>query len=191
MYQKYIWITPIHLKNNFLKPLSASSPDGPLSCHLRHTDESDDKPDIYWNGEDCPEVLVQQGEEPSLATRWHQTPSASLRITSLTHVVKSLKQWFINEFRKACRRGCFLSLHDSIILFWAACLQEASQCILILCTTCSPLTAADVFCCSLEGCSSTKSFGLLWRTSPLWPPGPSGISLLVSHKWPPSSTWSG
>lgn len=47
------------------------------------------------------------------------------------------------------------------------------------------------FCCSSEGCSLIKSFALSWRISPPWPRGPLETSLLASHKWPPSSTWSG
>lgn len=42
--------------------LSLSSPDGHVCCDLRHSDQPDDQLDIYRNGEDRPQMLVQQGE---------------------------------------------------------------------------------------------------------------------------------
>ena len=103
-YQLWLRIYPCILVNR----LCVSSPDGPVRCHLRHADQPDDQPHIYWNGEDRPQMLVQQGEEPGSATRWRRAPSASHCVTALTHRMESLQHWFINESRKACRRGSFL-----------------------------------------------------------------------------------
>lgn len=63
-------------------PLIASSPDGLVFCHLWYPHQLDDQLDSDWVGEDCLEVLIQQGEYPHLATRWPQAPRASPHTTS-------------------------------------------------------------------------------------------------------------
>lgn len=104
--------------------LSVSSPDGPLSGHLWHPDQLDDQLDINWDGKDRLEMLIQQGEEPCSAIRWH-------------HVHHFLSHhWHSGE--KASRNDLLMrperpvgeganTLHASFILFWAVCLQEASK----------------------------------------------------------------
>lgn len=124
---RYLQLSRFH--SIFAEPFSLFStlsfgpsapPDGALSCHLRHPDQPDDQLDIHRDGEDGAQMLVQQGEELSSATRWHRAPCASHHITSLTHMMKSLQPWFINESRKACRTGSFLSARQHL-LFWAVC----------------------------------------------------------------------
>lgn len=115
-------------------------------------------------------------------------PSASHCITSLAHDDKP-EQWFINEFRETCRRGGLLlsRKHPAILSVFSVNLWMNVH------TFCNMKSVHwfGLFCPSSEGCSLIKSFGLLWRISPPWPPGPSGTSSLASHKWPPSSTWRG
>lgn len=59
----------IDFSASFFHP-AAFSPGRPLSRHLWHTDQFDDQPDIDRNGEDCSEVLIQQGGEPHSAIGW-------------------------------------------------------------------------------------------------------------------------
>lgn len=171
----------------FFKLLPAFSPDGPLSCHLWHTDQPDDQPDIDWNGEDCPQMLIQQGEELGSATRWHRVPCASRHITSLTHMWRKASSYDLLMSPERPAGEVASSLHDSVLLFWAPYRKPPNEFLYNVSST----HCFWSFCCSSEGCSLIKSSGLWWRTSLPWPPGPSGISLLASHKWPPSLTWSG
>lgn len=78
----FCWIYVLLLALFYPFLCSSASPDGPLSCHLWHSDQPDDQLDIYWNGEDCPKMLIQQGEELSSATRWHRAPYAAHHVTS-------------------------------------------------------------------------------------------------------------
>lgn len=76
-FKVFVPFSPLIPDGFFCNPHFYISPGGPLPRHLRYYDEPDDQPNSNWDGEDGPQMLLQQGEhkemraeEPNLATRW-------------------------------------------------------------------------------------------------------------------------
>lgn len=90
------------------------SPGCPLSRHLWHTDQFDDQLDIDWNGEDRPEVLIQQGGKPHSAIGWqHYSHHFTSHHWHLWGGKASSNDLLISPERLAGADG----LHASTILF--------------------------------------------------------------------------